>query len=175
MGLRSMLAFSVLLLGGCAGPIETRIASSGPGLVQPQSIMREEVAPTGTSLAARNAVLAMLANRGFAEADTAELQLQVAMSERDAAVAVSTTVSGRKRDIAAAKKRKPLQSCADREIRLSVVLTRISDGALLYRGDAAEYHCRGQLADLIEPLAESALADLNKPRGAYTATRTGIE
>jgi hypothetical protein len=176
MGKRgSGLLLLPILLAACGGPVQTRVSSTGPGVVEPKTIMRDEIAPTGPARAARDAVTAMLAKRGFAEAADGELQLQVALSERDAALAVSAVTPSGKRNIAPAKQKKPLQSCLDREYRISVVLTRISDGAMVYKGDAAEYHCKAKLAEVMPSLAERALADLAKPKGEYVVSRSGVE
>lgn len=162
---------AALLLASCGGPIETRISSAGPGVAMPTSILAEKIEAGASNAAARDMVAAKFSEMGFTLGNTGALQLHVAVSERDAAISVATD----KFEIAQAKKRKPLQTCADKEYRLAVALSRISDGALLYRGSAAEYHCKATLAQAMPTLVERALADLAAPKGNYVVTRRGIE
>lgn len=72
-----------------------------------------------------------------------------------------------------AKRKKPLQSCEDREYRVGVTLTRVADGALAYQGSAAEHHCNMPLAEALPGLVDAALADFGNPRGAYSVMREG--
>ncbi len=171
MGKLATSFIAAFLLASCSGPIATRISSTGPGVPAPTSILAEKVDAASVSMAAREMVAAKLSERGFTLGDPAALQLHVAVSERDAAIAVSLDNN----ELSKAKTGKPLQSCADKEYRLAVALTRISDGALLYRGSAAEYHCRATLVQVMSALADSALADLAAPRGDYVVTRDGFE
>lgn len=176
MGSRLKLV-SLLFLGlsACTGPIETRVVSSGTGVRDAASILTE--APPSSQAAAGAYALAVerLAERGFGQSETGALQLHVAFAERDAAIAVRTKSGEQLLDVSAAKPKKPLQNCADREMRLSVTLTRIADGSELYRGSAAEYHCKAQAADVLPALVNAALADLAGPKGAYRTTRQGLE
>lgn len=116
-----------------------------------------------------------LEKHGYGQSETGGLQLHVAFAERDAAIGVKTKSGDAVRDIAAAKRKKPLQSCADREMRLTITLTRIADGAELYRGSAAEYHCKAQAPDVVPVLVNAALGDLARPKGAYSIKRQGLE
>ncbi|MGL5836973.1 MAG: hypothetical protein ACRCY3_00565 [Sphingorhabdus sp.] len=176
MSLR-VFATGILLtmLAACTGPIETRISNSGAGLSVPVSILIEAPSSNPVTASARQAVLTALADRGFATSEQGELQLQVGLSERDASIAVSETSKTGSKSLAGIKKRKPFQNCADREYRLTVVLTRISDGALQYRGSAAEYHCNAGLPDVLPALTKQALADIARPKGDYVITRSGID
>jgi hypothetical protein len=137
----------------------------------PTSILAEKIDAVASNVVARNMVSAKLAQLGFTLDDAGVLQLHVAVSERDAAIALSSE----KGEIAKAKRRRPLQSCADKEYRLAVALTRISDGALVYRGSAAEYHCNVKLAQAMPALVDRVLADLAAPKGDYALTRSGVE
>jgi hypothetical protein len=95
------------------------------------------------------------------------------VDSRDAALAVGS-VSG-PQSLSPAKRRKPFQSCADKEFRVGITLTRIADGTELYRSRVAEYHCNLPLADALPDLVDAALADLGQPRGRYSTLRSGIE
>jgi hypothetical protein len=137
----------------------------------PTSIWAEKIEAAAPNAVARDMVVAKLEEKGFTLDDAGVLQLHVAVSERDAAIALSSE----KGAIAKAKRRRPLQSCADKEYRLAVALTRISDGALVYRGSAAEYHCKVKLAQAMPALVDRVLADLAAPKGDYALTRSGVE
>jgi hypothetical protein len=50
-------------------------------------------------------------------------------------------------------------------------MTRISDGAELFKGRAAEYHCKMTAEEAMPALVDAALADLGKPRGSYVLKR----
>jgi len=171
MGRLATSCIAAFLLSSCGGPIETRISSTGPGVAMPTSILAEKIEAAAPNAVARDMVVAKLEEKGFTLGDTGALQLHVAVSERDAAISVATDKS----EISKAKQRRPLQSCADKEYRLAVALSRISDGALLYRGSAAEYHCKATLAQAMPTLVALALADLAAPKGDYALTRGGFE
>jgi len=51
----------------------------------------------------------------------------------------------------------------------------VIDGSEIYRGRAAEYHCKVEMADALPKLVEAALADFGTPRGNYVLTRNGRE
>lgn len=176
MGLRLIsLSIAALGLSACAGPIETRVVSNGEGLREPTSILSEATPTSEQTAVARKLVVDRLAVRGYRESENGAIQLHVAFAERDAAIAVSAKSDGSATDVAPAKRQKPLQSCADREMRLIVTLTRIVDGTELYRGSAAEYHCKAQSGDVIPALVEASLNDLEAPKGAYRTMRQGLE
>lgn len=176
MGSRLLYLSTIILgLSACAGPIETRVVSSGEGLRAPFSILREDQPKSETAALARTLVIDRLAGSGYQQSDSGGLQLQVAFAERDATIAVRTKSGETVHDVAAVKPRKPLQSCADRELRLTVTLTRIADGVELYRGSAAEYHCKARPDEIIPALVEASLDDLSSPKGAYRTTRPGLE
>lgn len=165
----------VLSLSACGGMIETRIVSSGAGITAPGAILREEAPQPAIAAQARLLAAQQLEQRGYTQSETGALHLHVAFAERDAAIAVRTKSGDAVRDIAAAKRKKPLQNCADREMRLTITLTRIADGAELYRGSAAEYHCKAQASDVVPVLISAALDDLRQPKGAYSVRRQGLE
>jgi hypothetical protein len=175
MGWRTSGLVSALLLAGCSGPIETRVSSEGKGIVDPATIMIETSDAVGLVALARANILDVLAKRGFTSASDGQLQLDVALSERNAAIAVSTGSDADQRVTVPAKSKRAFQSCADKEYRLAIVLTRISDGVVAYRGTASEYHCNATLNDVLPLLAERAIADLAAPKGAYRLSRSGLD
>lgn len=155
--------------------IETRIVSGGEGAGAPGAILREEAPQSAIAAHARLLAMQLLEKHGYGQSETGSLQLHVAFAERDASIAVKTGAGAAARDIAVAKRKKPLQSCADREMRVTVALIRIADGTELYRGSAAEYHCKAQAADVVPILVSAALDDLRQPKGAYSLRRQGLE
>ena len=176
MGSRLTLVPLLLLgLSACAGPIETRVVSCGAGVPEAASILAEAPPNSEVAASAHKLVTGRLAERGFGQSPAGALQLHIAFAERDAAIAVRTRSGDQWADVSAAKPKKPLQSCADREMRLTVTLTRIADGTELYRGSAAEYHCKAQAANVLPSLVDAALADLAGPKGAYRTMRQGLE
>ena len=176
MGSRLLLS-SILFLGlsACASPIETRVNSAGPGVATTLTILHETPPTASAAAQARAAVIKSLANRGFSETHAGDVQLHVAFAEREAAISVKVKSGETVTDIATAKAAKPFQSCDDREMRLSVILTRIGDGTELYRGEASEYHCKAQMAEVLPALVAAALADLSRPKRAYKIRRQGLE
>lgn len=149
-----------LSLAACAGPIETRIDSSGLSPVAPATFRLDPEA----SADAEALVGAALEQKGFKLAETGALNLQVTVAERSAELALQ---EGKAILAPSAGKR----LCADREYRLGVTLTRISDGVTVYLAHASEFHCKQTLAEVLPVLVNSALADLGSPRGQYVIKR----
>nr|WP_315458171.1 hypothetical protein [uncultured Sphingorhabdus sp.] len=163
-----------LLASGCGQAIETRVTSMGTPTAAPAAFMLSTTDETPAEVRrAYPIVTKRMIAKGFSIAKEAPLHLQVTVDARDAALALGNAdgVSA----LSAAKARKPLQSCADKEYRVGVTLTRVADGAELFRGRAAEYHCKMKLADALPALVDAALADLGAPRGVYVITRKGID
>jgi hypothetical protein len=158
--MRSLIFVCLLSVTACAGPIETRIDSAGVALVKPTTFQIGEAA----SAEATPTIIGLLQQKGYQQAGTGQLSLQVALSDRPAELALQSGAA----TLSPAKGKK---RCAKREYRLGVTLTRISDGAEIYRANAAEFHCKLTLADVLPILAQSALADLGAPRGAYIVNR----
>ena len=152
-----------LLLAGCIGPIETRIDSAGLSGASPPSYLLDADSMNLTE-GADALVINALAQKGLRRSETAPINLQIAVSDRPAAIAVQSAS-------ATLAKSAGKKSCADREYRLGVTLTRISDGAEVYRGHAAEFHCKLTMAQVLPVLVKSALADFGAPKGSYVVTR----
>jgi len=159
----------VAMLGACSQAVETRISSKGQADGTASFLFSQDVVQSTDLMAARKLVTDSLVSRGYTPSDSGVLHLEVSASERPAAIAIGTA-SG-PASLSAAKHKKPLQSCEDREYRLGIVLTRISDGALVYQSSAAEYHCNLPMAKALPALVTAALADLGSPRGEYSVRR----
>ncbi len=173
MGKRVLLFLTMLGLSGCSGPVETRILSSGQGINA--SISIADTAPAAAPLHAKAQELAIagLQKRVGLLPGASSHQLVVTLSERPAAIALRAGTQQAARVIAAAKRRKPLQNCEDREFRLSIVMTRIADGIESYRGEASEYHCKASIEESLPHLVDAALSDLRAPQGSHLLTRKG--
>lgn len=157
------------LLGGCSGPVETRIASTGPGVPDRPVLMWAEDAE-GVALPAdlgraRAAVEAALTAQGFRFAGEASVAVTLGLSERPASLGLRSGSGADERTLSPAKKRRLFQRCADRTLRLGVALVDRASGRLLYRGAAQEAHCRAGFADATARLARLAVADLAAPGG----------
>lgn len=168
MSRRILPLFLAIAAAGCSNIVETRVSSSGVAGLTPTTLSYDkDMSKTPELQLAYANVVEKLSQRGFKIADGGDAHLELSIASRPAALAVSAGGN----TISSAKKRKALQSCADKEYRLLVVLTRISDGGELYRGSAAEYHCNMPLADILPHLIDTALADLAAPRGNYMLSR----
>lgn len=169
-----LIVVPALLVSGCVQTIDTRVTSMGISVATPEAFMISTT--DDTPAAVRRAyplVTKRMTAKGYSIAKDAPLHMQITVDARDAAMALgdSDGVSA----LSAPKARKPLQSCADKEYRVGITLTRVADGFELYRGRAAEYHCKMTLAEALPALVDAALTDLGAPRGAYIITRRGID
>lgn len=162
------------LLTGCSTSIETRVSSNGVSSPTAEAYMISTVAETSPELrSAYKLVAAAMAQNGFTLAKEAPLHLEITLDARP-----STLSLGGKEgpaSLSPAKRKKPLQSCEDQEFRFGVTVTKVGDGSEIYRGRAAEYHCKVEMADALPTLVNAALADFGKPRGYYILTRKGRE
>lgn len=162
------------LAAGCSSTIETRISSNGVSSPQPEAYMISTVAETSPELrSAYKLVATAMAQKGFALAKEAPLHLEITVDARPAALALGGKDGPA--SLSPANRKKPLQSCEDREYRFGVTLTKVQDGNEIYRGRAAEYHCKVPVAEALPTLINAALADFGKPRGSYVLTRKGRE
>jgi hypothetical protein len=160
----------MVLTTGCSTGVETRVSSSGVSPLSAGSYMMASAAPLSADLrSTRSLVSQKLLQMGFVEAAGAPTYLEVTFDVRDASLSLGSEAGPA--SLSAAKKRKALQSCADREYRLGVTMTRISDGAELFKVRAAEYHCKMTAEEAMPALVDAALADLGKPRGSYVLKR----
>jgi len=163
------------LLAGCSGPIETRVQSSGAGIDEAPALLVDDAAEPPLTAKARAMVVAELEKQLGASGSQATHRLTVTLSDRPAALSLLAGDKASTRIIAAAKADKPLQSCADREYRLVVLLTRIADGSESYRGEAASYQCKATLEERLPYLVAAATADLRTPKGRYSIRQAGRE
>ena len=170
-----ILLLAVAFLGaGCSTNVETRVTSNGLRSPVAEAYMISTVAETSPELrTAYKLVAATMAQKGFRLVKEAALHLEITLDARPATLALGG--KGGAGSLSPAKDKKPLQSCEDREYRLGVTLTKIRDGTEIYRGRAAEYHCKAQITEALPTLVSAALADFGSPRGSYATLRKGRE
>ena len=167
---RLTVLLTALLITACSTNVETRVSSSGINSPKPDQYMISTFAEASPEL--RNAYTLVARNmeqNGFALAKAAPLNLEITLDARDAALALGSTDGPDA--LSPAKRKKPMQSCEDKEYRLGVTLTRVADGAEVYKSRAAEYHCKMPMAEALPVLVGAALADFGKPRGSYVVKR----
>lgn len=146
-----------LICAACSGPIETRSGIAGAPVTGHATVAvlaspDQHDEATGS---ARDAVAKALTQYGYIVSDEAPLRITVGLGERPASLEVlgadGTVLSG-------AKRQKLLQDCADRTERLTLVAE--TPGGAISRAWAEEDHCKGGLAQALEPLATQAVAQL---------------
>jgi hypothetical protein len=163
-----------LLASGCGQTIETRVTSMGVPSATPAVFMISTTEETPAEVRGAYPIVAKrMAAKGFSLAKEAPLHMQVTVDARNAILALGNSDGASA--LSGAKARKPFQSCDDKEYRVGITITRAADGAELFRGRAAEYHCNMPLADALPALVDAALTDLGGPRGSYVITRKGID
>lgn len=174
-----ILAFA-LCLTGCVRSIETRVDTMGGGAgMMPGSyvLAPAEKALSPELLQAQQLVAAHLLSKNFTPAANGTLYLQVTASTRPADLGLATTNATTPVILSAPLKTRVSSKCVNSEYRVSVTLTRISDGQEAYRGIAAETHCKASLSQTLPALIDAALGDLRMPvgiagrQGAYVLKR----
>lgn len=176
------LLLAGLTLAGCSGPIETRIQTHSAAPLADRSSFSFGEQPGEKSPAfaqAEQLVREAMIAKNMTASENGNILVELSLSSRPADVAISVGENGKERELAGKKQKKFLQSCRDFEHRLSIGLLDQAGGQLLYSGQAAEYHCKGSLADSLPHLVEAALSDLGSPPTAVAnssiRTRRGIE
>lgn len=161
----SLIYIAALGLSGCAGPIQTRVKNhmaialpDQPGFAFPKSIDGENP----TQQLAKKLIAAALIEKGFRPNDNPRLLVETALAERPADIAIAAGETDQRNQVATAKTRELLQSCKDKEHRLTIGIFDITDGTQVYSGSAAEYHCKGTLQQSLPHLVDGALAELGK-------------
>lgn len=168
------------LVAGCAGPIETRIATrAGTPLPDNQTYSFGSVAKQDNDLhrSARELVVSDLKSRGFRTDEDAAVLVDLTLADRPADIAITVGEGEDQTLLVDVKQRKPLQSCKDREHRLTVTIADRISGTTLYSGTAAEFHCKGTLEQSLPHLVRGAMADFGSGSGnrQFIRTRSGVE
>jgi hypothetical protein len=158
-----------LLLTACVQKVDTRVNSAGAASPTPASyiLVAPEKVTSPSYKAAQWLVADRLSKRGYTVSETGTLYLQVGIASRPASLELKQpdTILGE------ASKKPPSKRCPLNEYRLTVSLTKVTDGTEIYRASASEYHCKLSLEAVLPVLADAALADLGQPKGAYVIER----
>jgi hypothetical protein len=160
-----------LFLAGCAPMAETRISSAGQSNVEKLGFILAPADKTASSelTQGRSLVISKLQQLGFEQNDIGPYYLEIGVSARPASIAILEA----DKTVARANTKRPSRKCPAQEYRVSLSLTRIADGAVMYRASSGEYHCKAALAATLSPLIDHAMADLGKPRGEYVVKTKG--
>ncbi|PHR14252.1 MAG: hypothetical protein COA41_17740 [Sphingopyxis sp.] len=182
--IRSLLGIiaSAMAVAGCAGPIETRVQSQQlvPAVEQKGFAWSpiDPIANRDTELA-RDLVGKSLVEKGYQQTPDATILVHVALADRPANIAIDAGDDKAVQPLVPAKRQKSFQSCKDREHRLTVSLFDQRRRQKLYSGSAAEYHCKGTIAQSLPFLVNAALSGLDGNISdtpvSRTRTRQGIE
>jgi hypothetical protein len=175
--MRKLLALFLLLgIPACSGSIETRISSAGAekiGSLEYQLAEQGANQQNADHLLAWQLLAEALKGRSVQQTASAPIMLQVTLSKRPANLGLTIGEGDGAKNIATPKKNKPLQSCKDEEYRLGIRFFKISDGSLLYSGDAAEYHCKASLSEALPAMVSAIINDMDGPRGDKIRLRRG--
>ena len=169
MKLWAIPLIAALALSACVKKVETRISSSGTQDAATGSYIW--IAPEKTESRilklAQGLVAERLKAKGLNSSQGGKYYLEVGVASRPASLALSQS-SG---VLAAADKSHSSGGCQWNEYRISITLSRISDGQMHYRSSAGEFHCKQSFAQILPVLVDAALADYGNPRGAYAVKR----
>jgi hypothetical protein len=165
-----------IALNGCASQVETRVNSAGTPDVKVAKYMiatAPDVADEATLKRTQALIMDALATKGMTSAEgAATAVLRVAISARPATLKLSPgNLGGKQNDLSAKVNKQRGARCINREYRLVVDLTQISDGASLYHVSAAEFHCKKPIEAVIPNLVDAAMQDFGTPRGYYVIKR----
>jgi hypothetical protein len=163
-----LIAASATLLTACVPMVETRVNTSGGGAGMPPSeyiLAPAEKTPSPELAQAEQRVAEQLMQKRFAPSPTGDLYLQVTASSRPADLKLVGAQDSKSATASAAPKKRLFSNCMNSEYRVSVTLTRISDGDVAYHGTAAETHCGTSFAQALPALVDAALGDLHLPVG----------
>ncbi len=172
----TIAAIAIALLvsfGACTPAVITRIESKGDAIsaaITPASfaiIRPTKIVQSAELDAAQSAVVAKLTSKGFVATEPATYAVDVTLSLRPANLALAVDDGAGMQS----NNKTGNKNCFNTDYRLTVGVTRIADGALLYRSSAAETHCKDALSAIVPVLVDATMADFGAPRGAYTVQR----
>lgn len=164
---------AIASLGACTPAVITRINSKGlvgNAAIAPASFAIIRPIKTISSAewnAAQDAVVAKLSAKSFVAAEPAVYSVEITLSSRPANLALSIDEGAG----IPSNGKQSSSSCVNNEYRLTIGISRIADGALVYQGAAAETHCKDALSAIVPVLVDAAMTDLGAPRGSYNVQR----
>lgn len=165
------------LMTACSGPVETRISTAMPAAPEKGGTYFLSV-PEGAAAPEQEAAITLLEQRLTAQGltrtlDSESAQYVVSLGVADRLADVGYT-SGNA-TLAIPKQKRALQSCADREYRITLVIQKVADGTDAYQGSASEYHCKAKFVDAMPLLLDAALSGFNGQTGARIEKRSGLD
>ncbi|MGB5485519.1 hypothetical protein [Parasphingorhabdus sp.] len=171
-----------MTVSACAGPVETRVQThqvTAAAELKQFALSANDAVENRDLVLASDLVARSLTRKGYQSSPDASILVHVALSSRPADIAIDSGVKNAVQSIATAKSQKRFQSCKDQEHRLTISLFDQARGTQLYTGSAAEYHCKGTIAQSMPFLIDSALSGLDSDESAAprseTRIRQGIE
>ncbi|WOE76098.1 hypothetical protein [Alterisphingorhabdus coralli] len=168
----------VLAVSACSGPIATRITGQSAQQLPDQGRFALAVSPDVQLPLldqAHQVAITNLAARGWQRSNNADYHLIVTLSERPANIGLALERDAQSEIIARPKNKRLLQSCDDVEHRVTVTMLDRVHGKNVYRGSAAEFHCKAALADNLSLLVNAALEDFGRPGSERVVKRRGRE
>lgn len=177
--MRAASLLAAILLAGCASPVVTRVDASAPVALPPRaSFVLVDMGDDGDILPgqARDMVAAALRQRGWRQAQGADYLLSVTLADRPAMVRVNAGDDQGKSvgTLAPAADRSNNRGCAERDHRLTIILTERDSGAIAFAGAASEFHCKGRLTDSLPHLVSAAVERLDVGSGRVQIARKGL-
>lgn len=163
------MLFAPVMLAACTPTVETRVSSAGAAGAVPAhyiAALPEKVSSAEYDRA-RGLIMTKLGERGYVSAADGTLFLEIGVAQRPASLGL------KQGDIvlSPAQAKRASRRCPPLEYRLTLALTKIQDGAEIYRASASEYHCKLGIDMVLPVLVDAALADLGEPKGSYAKKR----
>jgi hypothetical protein len=165
------------MLSACTPSVITRVDSKGtvgnPAVAPGNFIVIRpaKTTPSAEWNAAQDAVIATLSAKGFAASDPATYTVEITLSSRPANLALAVESEKGAEIVAPSNGKRSSKVCVNNDYRLTIGISRIADGALIYQGSAAETHCKEALLAITPVLVRSAMADFGAPKGSYSVQR----
>ena len=171
-----MLA-AVGLMTACSGPVETHISTAMPRAPEKGGIYFLST-PEGVAAPVQEAAIVLLEQRLTTQGlirtmDSESAQYVVSLGVADRLADVGYTSGDA--TLAAPKQKRALQSCADREYRITFAIQKVADGTDAYHGSASEYHCKARFTDVMPLLLDAALSGFNGQTGTRVEKRSGLD
>ncbi len=171
-----IIIVAILSLAGCARHVDTRVSSFGVSGVEPINyvmVTPPDVAVDAILLHTQTIVVDALSAKGMKRVQSGAISvLRVAISARPATLILSSGKAEGKPDVLGqAAKMQSSDSCINSEYRVVIDLAQISNGASLYHGSAAEFHCQQSIEAALPNLVAAAIRDFGSPRGQYVIKR----
>ncbi len=158
-----------ILATGCTSPIETRVSSIGENTPASSRYFWGNRISFGEANEVTQLIESRLLAKGLAIGETAPMRLDATFSALPAALKLR--IGNGAAETTQIKPPRKSGKCEPVEYRFGLSLSRLEDGAIYYRSNAAEYHCKGNEAAILPMLIDAALVDIGSPKGNYSILR----